>query len=95
MKKIDIKPDFVKNEEEILKFWKEILKIMLGMIIPIACGVLVMLYIDLYSVFNMILFIIAYCVIYCASMWLFAMNSYEKDLIKKPLRKIFLRGKKC
>ena len=23
MKKIDIKPDFVKNEEEILKFWKE------------------------------------------------------------------------
>ncbi len=79
---------------DILKFWKEILKILLVMIIPIACGVAINLFINLYSIFNLILFILIYAVIYCASMWLLGMNSYEKDLIRKPLSKIFKRFKR-
>lgn len=78
----------------VLRFWKEILKILLAMIVPIVCGVVINLYINLYSIFNLIIFILVYTVIYCASMWLLGMNSYEKDLIKKPLTSIFKRFKR-
>ncbi|MBR5438691.1 MAG: polysaccharide biosynthesis protein [Clostridia bacterium] len=75
----------------VLAFWKEILKILFAMIIPIACGILINLFINLYSMLNLILFIVIYTAIYVVSMWLFGMNNYEKDLIKKPLAKIFKR----
>ena len=75
----------------ILEFWKEILKILLAMIVPIGCGIVINLFINLYSVINLILFIAIYSIIYIISMWLFGMNSYEKDLVKKPLAKILKR----
>ena len=75
----------------VLAFWKEILKILLAMIVPIVCGILINLFINLYSIFNLALFIVIYTVIYVTFMWLFGMNSYEKDLVKKPLSKLFKR----
>ncbi len=83
----------IKCNIDIIAFWKEILKILLAMFIPIAVGVIINQFINLYSIFNLILFIGIYTVIYAISMWFFAMNSYEKDLIKKPLSKIFKKGK--
>ncbi|MBQ9782713.1 MAG: polysaccharide biosynthesis protein, partial [Clostridia bacterium] len=83
----------IKCNIDIIAFWKEILKILLAMLIPIAVGVIINQFINLYSIFNLILFIGIYTVIYAISMWFFAMNSYEKDLIKKPLSKIFKKGK--
>lgn len=75
----------------VLAFWKEILKILLAMCVPITCGILINLFINLYSMLNLILFILIYTVIYAVSMWFLGMNSYEKDLIKKPLAKILKR----
>lgn len=77
----------------IILFWENIIKSLFGMIIPIVVGVLIVTFIDLYSIFNLIIFILLYTIIYCVSMWLFSMNDYERELIKKPMRKIFGRNK--
>ena len=78
---------------DVLLFWKNILRILFALVIPILSGVLIVKYIDLYSVWNLILFIGIYTIIYCVSVWLFGMNKYEKDFISKPIRKIFKRQK--
>lgn len=76
----------------IFKFWKEILKILIAMMVPIIFGIIINLLINLYPIFNLMFFIVVYTVIYIISMWFFAMNNYEKDLLKKLLLKIF-KGK--
>ncbi len=78
---------------DIFAFWKEIIKILLAMIIPICIGIIINKFINLYSILNLISFIIIYVIIYAISMWLLAMNNYEKNLIKKPLSKIFKKEK--
>ena len=75
----------------VFKFWKEILKILTAMIVPIAFGIVISLFIDLYSITNLILFIVIYTILYSISMWFLGMNEYEKDLLKKPLLKMFKR----
>lgn len=78
---------------DILAFWKNILRMSLGLIVPILCGIVIVYFIDLYSIWNLILCIIGYTIIYCISMWCLGMNKYEKNLILKPIIKIFKRGK--
>jgi len=69
-------------------FWKSILRLSLGLIIPIAFGVVIMLFIPLSNIWIMLAMICAYALVYCGSMWLLGMNSFEKDLIRKPIKKI-------
>ena len=76
----------------IISFWKNILRMSLGLIVPIVCGILINKYINLYNLFNLFTFIIIYSIIYCISMWIFGMNNYEKNIIKKPLKKLLKRG---
>lgn len=73
---------------DILTFWRSILRLSVGLILPIACGILIITFIDLYSPWVLFAFIAIYTLIYCASMWLLGMNNYEKDLVRKPIRKI-------
>ena len=73
----------------ILTFWANILRMCLGLIVPIVCGILIGKFIVLDSIWMMVVFIIVYCIIYFVSMWLFSMNSSEKELILKPFVKIF------
>lgn len=77
----------------ILFFWKNILRISLAFIIPIVAGLLIVYYINLYNIVNLILFIGIYTVIYSLSIWFIGLNDYEKNLIVKPLKKLFRRGK--
>ena len=77
----------------VLVFWKQILRMCLGLIIPIAFGVVIYLYVDLLTVWKLILFMIAYVVVYCVSMWFLGINKYEKNLVLKPIRKIFRKNK--
>lgn len=76
---------------DIVGFWKSILRLSLGLAVPIGVGVLMMLYVDLFSLFKLAVCIAVYAVAYAASMWFIGMNRYEKDLIAKPLKKIFKR----
>ncbi len=73
----------------VVKFFASILRLCVGLIIPVIVGVVIIRFVPLYNIWLMLLFILIYSVIYIVSMWLFAMNSFEKDLIRKPLKKLF------
>lgn len=77
----------------IIEFWSNIIIMFKGLIIPVFIGILIknLRIIDN----NLMLFICIgiYIVVYVVSMWCLAMNSYEKDLILVPLKKI-IRGSK-
>lgn len=73
----------------ILSFWKNILRMSLGLIIPIICGVLINLFIDTYNIWFMLLSIVGYTFVYCVSMWFLGMNNYERGLVLKPIKKTF------
>jgi len=77
----------------ILTFWKNILRMSLGLIIPSVAGVAIMCFINLYSIWNMLIFIPVYTALYCASMWFLGMNKYERGLVIKPIAKILKRVK--
>lgn len=77
----------------IFKFWWEIIKILPGMIVPVACGVCCMIFVNITSIWMFLGLIVAYVIIYCASMWLLGMNSYERNLISSPLKRIINRKK--
>lgn len=75
----------------ILCFWKNILRQSVGLIIPVAFGVVIMLFVEISSIWALILWIGAYSVVYCASMFFLGMNKYERGLILNPLRKVLGR----
>ena len=72
----------------ILAFWKSILRLSLGLIVPIATGVCIMFFVDLSNIWIMLAMICIYALVYCVSMWFIGMNDFEKDLVRKPLGKI-------
>ena len=55
---------------------------------PAACGVLMMLFVNLYSIPMLLGGIVVYTAIYCASVWLLSMNGYEKALVGGMVRKV-------
>ena len=69
----------------VVYFWGQILKMTLGLIIPIALGILIIKYVALTSIWKMFLWIVIYSVVYCVSVWLLSMNKQEKGIIKKFL----------
>lgn len=76
---------------DIVAFWKSILRMSIGLVIPIIIGILIMRFIIISSIWVLLGVIIGYTLIYCVSMWLLGLNSFEKKLICKPLSKIFKR----
>lgn len=78
---------------DIIKFWKEIFKLSIPMIIPFVIGY----FIDkitlgpevLSLLFKLFLFVIVYIIV----AWRLSMNRYEKDLISVPLKTILRRSK--
>ena len=66
---------------DILYFWKNIICLAKGLIIPI---IIFALYKSVYNTTNIIQFvleIVIYVIIFCISMWHCGMNKYEKDMI--------------
>ena len=78
----------------ILYFWKNILRLSLGLLPAIAAGVAINHYMDLSKVMNLILGIGIYTLIYCGGMWLIGFNKYEKNLIHKPINIVRRKLKK-
>lgn len=73
---------------DILHFWKNILRISLGLLPAIAAGIVLMLFVDLSSIWRLGAGIGGYTLLYCGSMWLLGLNSYERNLVLKPLKKL-------
>lgn len=78
---------------DIITFWKSILSMFPALLPPIIVGILALNFINQSSIIQFLAAVAVYTLVYAASMWLFGMNSYEKDLVRKPLRK-FLKIKK-
>jgi O-antigen/teichoic acid export membrane protein len=74
---------------DIIAFWKNILRMSIGMIIPVVCGILMMRFIHIQSIWVLLGCVLIYASIYAISMWFLGINQYEKNLLKKPLKKVF------
>ncbi len=72
----------------ILLFWKNILRMSIGLIIPIFCGCLIREYFDLTRIGWFLTGVLAYTMIYCISMWTLSLNREERSRIIDPLKKL-------
>lgn len=75
----------------IIFFWEEIFKFIPSLVIPIILGVIINQYVDLYNIKSFIIYSFIYGSVFCLSMWLWGMNTYEKNLIINPLKRILTK----
>lgn len=73
---------------DIIAFWKNILRMMLGWMPVIGVGIVINIFFDLTNIWTFIIGVGIYSCAYCAFMWLLSMNKYEKQLIISPIKKI-------
>ena len=74
----------------VIKFWKEIIKMTIPFIIPIIIILIIMQFITLHGYANLIVFGCIYTIIYAGVCYFIVMNNYEKNIINKVLRKLHL-----
>lgn len=74
-----------------IKFWKNILRMSLPVLFVIVFGIALNKIIVSNSIISLIVKIMLYSMLYAIMMWKFGMNEYEKGLIKKPLDKILAK----
>ena len=73
---------------DIIFFWKQVLRVMPGILLPFSIFFSIHYFNDLSkSRVMLIAEILCYTLIYCASIWTFSMNLYEKSLIKRVFQK--------
>lgn len=63
-------------------FWKEIASFIPAFVIPSLYGIGINYFIDLYSIWNLLVYGSIYVILFVVSMWKFGMNTYEKELVK-------------
>ena len=76
---------------DILKFWKNILRMCLGLLIPCVLGFAASRFLVFENFFYLVLGVLLYTAVYCVSVWMLSMNTYEKDLLRKLFRRILPR----
>ncbi len=72
---------------DVISFWKSISGIIKGMIIPVFFGFVIMRFIDFGGTVEFCLWVLAYAVIYCASVFAFGTIKEEKEWLLKCLKK--------
>lgn len=77
---------------DVICFWREILRLSLGLVPALCCGILIVHFLDISRIDMFVLGIIIYSAVYALAMWMFGMNEYEKELIRKPLEHLFAKG---
>lgn len=79
---------------DIIDFWKNILRMSLGILPPFAFGMITVRFFRIDSWLLIITGALAYCFAYAVSMWLIGLNSEEKDIARSLMRKLrFCRSK--
>lgn len=74
----------------VIKFWKEIIKMTIPFIIPIIIILIIMKFITLHGYINLIIFGGIYTIIYGIVAYLLVINNYEKNIVNKVLKKFHL-----
>ena len=78
---------------DIIKFWKSILSLIRSMVIPGVFGFIIMRYFVFSAIVVYSICIILYSVVYCISIFIFGMNKDERNIVKKPITKLFSGSK--
>lgn len=65
----------------IIKFWKSILSIFPSFILPIAFGILIMNFYSFRGIYDFLLLIVAFTLIYTISLYCFGLNKNEKNIL--------------
>lgn len=74
---------------DITGYWKNIFAITISMVIPSMFGVIYNVFVKMYSgIWELLLGIVLYTIIYCIAVWYFGMNDYEKQLLIKSTSKV-------
>lgn len=66
---------------DIIYFWKNILSMCKGMILPVAAGVCILMFVNTNGLARFCVFVIIYTLIYALSMWFWGINTEEKKQI--------------
>lgn len=74
----------------VIKFWKEILKMCFAYVLPIMLIVLLIHFISIHGFLHVLVFGAIYTIIYCIVSYFVVMNSYEKNIINKVFKKLHL-----
>jgi len=75
----------------IKEFWKNILKMTIPILLCVSVAFIVKSYIHINTSLMLLTQIVLYTLLYGTVVWKFSMNEYERQLIKKPLKKIFCK----
>ena len=78
-----------KQNIDIKAFWVEIIKMSIAPIIVSVASYFILQYIDIQSYTKLFACILIFSLVYVPSFWVFSMNNYEKELIGKPVKRIF------
>lgn len=76
---------------DVIRFWKEIIKMTIPNIIPIVLIILIMKFISLSGYINVIVFGSIYTLIYCVICYFISMNDYEKRIVDKVFIKLKIK----
>ncbi|MEG2717755.1 MAG: oligosaccharide flippase family protein, partial [Eubacterium sp.] len=80
---------------DIKYFWYEIAKFIPSLIIPGIMCVIILLFVKIQTISALLLWGIAYVIIFILSIWKFGLNDYERNLFSSPIKKLanhFKRG---
>lgn len=77
-----------KQHLDIIRFWREILKMSVIPVIMGVAGWLVLQYVEMDNILNLAVAIVVYSMVYIPAFWKFSMNSYERELVMKPILRI-------
>lgn len=78
-----------------IRFWKEIAKILPAFIIPVMIGVLIQLTMNLDNIYIFLFSIILFSIVYLINIYFIALNENEKKLIKNLKQKFILKKVNC
>ncbi len=70
-------------------FWNQILRLLPALVLPALLGVGMVVAVGQFRVLSFLLCGAVYVLVFCISMWGFGMNSYEKGLIRRPIKKVY------
>lgn len=69
-------------------FWRSIIKFLPALIFPFVIGIIFSLFFSINNIWNFVFEAMSLIASYCISMWFLGMNSFEKELIRKPIKQI-------
>ena len=79
---------------DVIFFWKQIIRMLPGVIIPFAVGLALNIFLPASNFFILLIEIIIVAVTYFFSTYFLSMNKYERELVTSPLKQIGKRFKK-